>query len=188
MPGVHSRVRASSVRRFERCARSGTPATFSANKVTLILALACAPLTNLGVPSNNGLVGSWLTKSSSGKLCRPFRLARCGEFFPSRSCNRIAANIGSIRRKRIHGSSNNKWVLCAIAIWKRSCAVFATQYAHGIRRPNDGYSSPGAECRDHSHAGKSTHATRIRIHATRHHLFNWQLACGHRPNDRAIDC
>ena len=65
--------------------------------------------------------------------------------------------------------------------------VLPAPHAHGQRGRDDGHPGIGAEREDDPHEARSADADRIRVHASRDVVLDWELARGTRTNDRADD-
>jgi len=89
-------------------ARSGAPAKFSAEQIAGVIALACEPPSDSGLPVSHWTPPELAREAVRRGLVESISPRQVDRFLAQRTCDRTRANTGSIRRTNAKTPSNTK--------------------------------------------------------------------------------
>lgn len=89
-------------------ARSGAPAKFSAEQIAAVIALACEPPAESGLPVSHWTPTELAREAVKRGIVQSISARQVDRFLAQRTCDRIRANTGSIRRTSAKTARNTK--------------------------------------------------------------------------------
>ena len=88
--------------------RRGAPATFSAEQIAGLIALACEPPSDSGLPVSHWTPAELAREAVKRGLVESISPRQVDRFLAQRTCDRTRANTGSLRRTNAKTPSNTK--------------------------------------------------------------------------------